>query len=568
MQFFQKLKTLFCNQTFLYYIIWFGLYVPNFFLIATEPQSLYTKLSSLLFAITFFWILMPLVKRPGKMFWILFPFIFFNAFQLVQLNLFGESIVAVDMFLNAVTTNPSEATELLTNIFPAVVAVVVLYVSIIVLSIVSLRIKNTLNLRFIKLHRKLSVCAFTVAMFFVISNYYIYPTFQFWTDIYPANVSYNFALSIERYIQVKNYHNTSKNFTFNAKQTHCLEDKEIYVFLIGETSRAASYQVYGYNRPTTPNLMAMKDSLLIYQDALSQSNTTHKSVPMLLSSASAEDFNCIYGEKSIITAFKEVGFHTAFLSNQLPNRSFIDFFASEADDCIFVRENAKLNENISDDTLLDLLDTELAKPDKKKFIVVHLYGSHFNYCDRYPAKDAFFKPDSTSSASIEGKEILVNAFDNTIRYTDDFIAKVIKKVNAQNVTSAVIFTSDHGEDLYDDERKLFLHASPTPSFYQVYVPFIVWMSPEYRAKHPDHVKNATGNINKPIATNLVTFHTIMSMAGIEGKKFSPYHSLVDSVFVTSPRNYLTDHNKPVSIGNVIRKPQDIEQFNKRHITYP
>ena len=60
---------------------------------------------------------MTLERKPGKTIWILFPFVFFAAFQLVLLYLFGRSIIAVDMFLNLTTTNSGEALELLDNLF-------------------------------------------------------------------------------------------------------------------------------------------------------------------------------------------------------------------------------------------------------------------------------------------------------------------------------------------------------------------------------------------------------------------------------------------------------------------
>ena len=81
-----------------------------------------------------------------------------------------------------------------------------------------------------------------------------------------------------------------------------------------------------------------------------------------MSSVSAHDFNSIYQQKSIITAFKEAGYRTAFFSNQRYNHSFIDFFGKEADTCNFIKENVKhANYNPSDDELLELVATELAK---------------------------------------------------------------------------------------------------------------------------------------------------------------------------------------------------------------
>lgn len=75
--------------------------------------------------------------------------------------------------------------------------------------------------------------------------------------------------------------------------------------------RAANWSIYGYNRNTNPELTKIK-GLTAFSHVLTESNTTHKSVPMLMSSVTAHDFNSIYRQKGIITAFKEAGYRTAF----------------------------------------------------------------------------------------------------------------------------------------------------------------------------------------------------------------------------------------------------------------
>lgn len=91
--------------------------------------------------------------------------------------------------------------------------------------------------------------------------------------------------------------------------------------------------------------------------------------------ASAENFDLIYSQKSLITAFNEAGYQTAFLSNQLYNGSFTDFFADEA----HLNRNLKgerPNENTRDKELLPVVDSLLAGPHSKQLIVLHTYGSH------------------------------------------------------------------------------------------------------------------------------------------------------------------------------------------------
>lgn len=142
---------------------------------------------------------------------------------------------------------------------------------------------------------------------------------------------------------------------------------------------------------------------------------------MLLSLVTAHDFDSIYYRKSIIIAFKETGFRTTFFSNQGYNNSFIDFFSKEADTCCYLKGQPDNTDRIVYDCeFLELVSKELERGDRKLFIVLHTYGSHFNYRERYPAGMVFFKPDAPMDANAGNRNSLLNAYDNTIRYTDYF----------------------------------------------------------------------------------------------------------------------------------------------------
>lgn len=516
-----------------------------------------------------YWFILTLSSKPGKILWILFVFVFFGAFQLVLLYIFGEAPIAVDMFLNLVTTNSGEASELLGNILPAVLGVIIFFGGALVLASISIHQKSKLGIVFRQNQRKYSILLFILSLVGISGASILDSTFRLYIDIYPINVCYNVGLAVDRNIKTKNYFETSKNFKFNSMTTHPQDEPEIYVFIIGETARAMNFGIYGYERNTTPELQKIKSQLFLFPNALTQSNTTHKSVPMLLSAACAENYDCIYKQKSIITAFKEAGYATSFFSNQMYNHSFIDFFGDEADNNVYEKENVPDSANVSDDALLALLENELNKKDKnKKFIVLHTYGSHFDYKERYPAKNAYFKPDSALAVNWKYREQLMNAYDNSIHYTDSFIARVIDLVNQKGVTSAVLYTSDHGEDIFDDNRHLFLHASPSPTAYQLYVPYIVWLSPSYMINYPENGKNLRKNALKPVATNLVTFHTILSLAGISGNEIDSRFSLSNPKFLVTPRRYLNDHNRPMPLNDIGLKKQDEEVMKKYHITYP
>ena len=134
MKLFKNIKKWLENQEHLFYLFLFILIVPNIVLCFTEPLSFIAKVCNVLLPFGCYYLLMTLSRNCGKMLWILFLFLFFGAFQIVLLYLFGQSIIAVDMFLNMSTTIVTEASELLNNLWPAIILVCVIYIPTIVIA--------------------------------------------------------------------------------------------------------------------------------------------------------------------------------------------------------------------------------------------------------------------------------------------------------------------------------------------------------------------------------------------------------------------------------------------------
>ena len=150
MKLFSQIKNWFGNQEHLFYLFLFILIIPNLVLCFTEPIPAVAKIANVLLPLACYYWVMTLSRNCGKMFWILFLFIFFGAFQIVLLYLFGQSIIAVDMFLNLVTTNSSEAMELLDNLIPALVTIVIIYIPALILAMVSIIYKRKVSVEFIR----------------------------------------------------------------------------------------------------------------------------------------------------------------------------------------------------------------------------------------------------------------------------------------------------------------------------------------------------------------------------------------------------------------------------------
>ena len=545
--------------------------VPNVMLVISERQQLFSAVANLLLPLGIYWLLLSSCRKIGTIVWIMLPLVFLAAFQIVITMLFGQSIIGVDMFLNVVTTNMTEINELLGSLVPAVALVFGLYIPMLVMATVALRRRWALDASFIKKQRCLAAaCIIAGLSSFIVATGDSTRPMRMTDDVFPVNVTYNLCIAVDRYVSTKNYPQTSASFSFGARRE--VEDstggKEIIVLVIGETARAANFGVLGYGRNTTPCLSAM-EGVTVFRKAYTESNTTHKSVPMLLSAISAQNFGDIYGQKSIVTAFKEAGFHTIFLSNQRPNHSFIDYFGEEAHYSEFIKENMPADSNVLDAALLPILEKQLAATKgKKTFVVLHTYGSHFNYRERYNPEDSYFKPDTAMEAKYKNKDMLMNAYDNTIRYTDKFLGSIIEMMKKRGGVAALVYTSDHGEDIFDDDRRMFLHASPIPSYYQLHVPLIFWASGEYVSNYGAEWATLEKNRGQAVSGSKELFHTMLTLGGIDTDFRVDSLSLASPDFKSGKRYYLNDHNEEILLSETGMGRLDEAMFAKMGLRYP
>lgn len=550
---------------FLYVYAVVALLLPNIALCYTECLAPWACGVNVLLPLSLYMLFFSVAKRPGKMIWWAFIFVFFAAFQLVLLYLFGTGVIAVDMFLNLVTTNPGEAMELLDNLAPAVVGVFVVYLPLLILGGVNIRRDSRLSVSFQQRVRHWAMQIGAIGLFCLLASYLVVDDYRMRNQLYPVNICYNLYLAFERNAASENYREASRDFKFDARSEHSATAPEVYVMVVGETARAHNFSLYGYPRNTNP-LLSKTPGIKAFPNVTTQSNTTHKSVPMLLSAASAEDFERLFHEKGILAAFKEAGFHTVFISNQLPNHSFIDFLGEQADEHYFLKKEDASQGNHYDEDLLQKLDEILPLADasssahyryRKLFVVLHSYGSHFNYQERYPRSFAYFKPDSRSEAKSENRRDLLNAYDNTIRYTDYILHGIIERLQKwegvqtktdgvyDQPTSAMLYTSDHGENIFDDNRKLFLHAAPKASDYELHVPFIIWTSDGFSKQYPDILKALGENRSKQVQSSLSAFHTMLGIGGIQTRYRLDEYSVASGKYHPTKLLYLDDHDEAI-----------------------
>lgn len=323
-----------------------------------------------------------------------------------------------------------------------------------------------------------------------------------------------------------------KDFIFDASfnSTHV---KENYVFVLGETSRRDYYSIYGYPRETNPKLSKYK--LAIFRDVISPSNATIPSLASMLYMATVVDDSFFYSSKSIVSLAKEAGYETYWLSSQSRFGEFDSKSAStgiEANNTTFINRDRAIS-RVYDEELLPFLNTSFKDKESNKFIVMHLYGNHFAYNQRYPEGYDIFKGSppgyKNRSTFIKNK---INEYSNSIYYTDFVLSQIIDATASQRTPSCVVYTSDHGEYLADTAENDFIgHGYPIPHKQEIEVPLIVWCSKEYHDLYPNKWKNILSNQDAKISNEdlffsladllRISFKSMRLERSFFGRKYSP-----------------------------------------------
>ena len=500
MKYFTKLIRWISSQEHLYFLFALLFIIPNCVFFFTEPLPVTVGIASLLIPLAFWMGVLLVARKPGIVVWCLLPKVILDGGQLVLLYLFGQSVIAVDMYFYTLPT--------------------------LILAYRSIRQKEKLRNPFRKKWAKISLGMFVMGLILCFLSPLQDHRFSWKDDVYPANALYNLYFAINKAERNSKYHITSADFKFDATKLEQAEGKrEIYVLVVGETSRAMEWSLYGYERKTTPRMEAL-DGLVHFTDVVTQSNNTHKSVPIILSAASAENYGVLYDEKSIVTAFKEAGFRTLVIANQKLTTSMIGAFYREADTFI---DMSAFN---TGSTLTSLHDAAILPYLKKEL----------------------------------DKEELRNAYDNSIHYTDYVLGEIVDMLAKTNAPASMLYLSDHGEDIFDDSRARYLHASPIPTYYQLHIPYVIWFSKAYRESYPQKYLEAQAHETYPVSTNSV-FHTMLDIAGVRTPVADSTFALTNRAFKVRDRMYLGDHDDPIPFWKVGLKKQDFEMMDKWDIAY-
>jgi len=477
-------------------------------------------------------LLSPLVfLRPRYFFLILSIFAIAAPFEIVAIFLYRTSINAGLIFA-IVNTNIRESLELLKGIFPLVISGLIyisLYLIIAIKWIPSRlkldrKVKLTLGFLFtitilLMWVRDLRI-ARTIIPYARTAKIWDMGTSNFlnkFSKIFPYSIAIQSFNAISNEIKINSYSKSVGQFRFGVTKQDTLKVREKYVLVIGETSRSQSWSLYGYERNTNPCLSRV-NNLKVFKNFAATGNLTSISIPLILTRATPDSFQVSYTEKTIVSAFKECGFSTYWISNQGVFDNSMARFLMDVDRVYNLNSRFDFKGNY-DENVMPFLDSIFKRNEQKQFIVVNLMGSHFRYNYRYPESFSVFKPCFEGAFDYtlinpRNKERLTNIYDNSILYGDYVVSQIIKKLDSQKVLSYMVFLSDHGENLFDDSNGYFGHGSEKLTPYEIIVPFIVWTSDLYRNVYPDKERCLELNKDKRSSTSSL-FNSLLDGANVK-----------------------------------------------------
>jgi glucan phosphoethanolaminetransferase (alkaline phosphatase superfamily) len=233
-----------------------------------------------------------------------------------------------------------------------------------------------------------------------------------------------------------------------------------YVIIVGESMRRDYMSLFGYPTPTTPFLDNVNGTF--YSNYISTAPNTFESLPRTL--AMSEGKNSFIAD-NIITLAKAAGLHTHWFSNQGLLGKFdspVSKIAMFSDERRFLKKGDYQSRNTDDDELLPLLQSALANNGLGNLYVLHIMGSHSDFCERLGDELPAFTSDNAELA----------CYLSTYRKTDRFIEHAYRMLQATHSPFKLIYFSDHGLSHREIDGKLYLRHGG--NYWQNYeVPLLV-----------------------------------------------------------------------------------------------
>ena len=314
---------------------------------------------------------------------------------------------------------------------------------------------------------------------------------------------YNVVYSISEYQK-----RPSLTLTQSIPDLEYRKDSLVIILVLGESVRADHLGINGYHRNTTPSLDTIP-GIISFKGLKTAHTYTAASLPQILTDQGQVVKDKTY--TSVYSILNRANFQTHWLGNQTLEKGYSPIVATN-DSVVLIDafKNVFSFNKRKDQDLLPPLKALLPNA-SRSVISLHMIGSHWWYEDRYDDNHRRFTPviDSKYIPSLSSEQ-LINSYDNTIIYLDEFLSQLIDELNRYKTPSVLVYISDHGEQLGEDGKWLHAQAgeaAKNPAY-------LIWFSKNYETQYAETVKyfqeSATEN-----TTSDRDFYDLLMLSGIK-----------------------------------------------------
>ena len=410
-------------------------------------------------------------------------------------------------------TNPSEAEEYIKtnlNIYLPLIILLFIFIGFLFL-------KNFNQVKILKINSKIIL---RILFLFSLMIFYFsrmnFENLNIYTPIYRESKLYLTALD--------NFTKNEKERISSIKNLKFKDENALYVLVIGESQNKNFMSVYGYNKPTTPflNEFRKNQNTIFFENAFSNHTLTIQT--LYQSMTTKNQYNQIPQEMapSLIELANLASFETIYISNQAQFGIYgspLSALFSSANQKIYLTKQGITGIIGYDERILPEIDKVNFAP--KTLLILHLMGAHWQYDARYPQNFAKFE----------------SKYDNAIFYNDFVIRQIYKKVSKMPNFKALVYCSDHGENMkfQHDQNALF-------TFDMVQIPFFAYFSDEYISQNSQIFANLKAHKND-FWTNDLFFNFMSGIMNLHSSIDEPQNDISSEFYDTNKSRFKTLHGK-------------------------
>ncbi|HRL95008.1 MAG TPA: phosphoethanolamine transferase CptA [Pseudomonas sp.] len=307
------------------------------------------------------------------------------------------------------------------------------------------------------------------------------------------------------------------------------------VLVIGESTNRQRMSLYGYPRATTPKLDKLREQLAVFDNVVTPRPYTIEALQQVLTFADEQNPDAYLTTPSIMNMMKQAGYKTYWITNQqtmTKRNTMLTTFSKQADEQVYLNNNLNQNARQYDGDVLKPFGKILADSAPRKFVIIHLLGTHMSYKYRYPAEyDQFTDRKGVPDWVTDDQLPTYNSYDNAVLYNDFVVSSLIEQFSASKPNGFLLYLADHGEAVFDSPKGNVLgrnEGKPTAPMYTI--PFMLWTSEQWRSHSPADYQT---ELSRPYSSsNLI--HTWADLAGLRAAELDPSKSLVSANFKERP----------------------------------